>query len=291
MQEITNFKVSKNKGIYCIINTINNKRYIGSAVNLHERLTQHFGELSRGIHFNKHLQNSFNKHGNENFYIEILEEFEEIKYESLLVLEDFYIKKYNTIDCNFGYNKRTNDSFPELSEESKSKRIQSNNQYKIKVKCFYKETGLFYRDFESISECAKHLNDQTTNICYALNNISRSVKGFVIIKAKDYDSTKCYKYVKYKPVYSEEMIKHKQINNKKNKTVFVWTDLGCKEYFSIAELTRNLGLKKDSLSHLLKKHNGIKYLNYYITCNNEDYTYYDKAWEYIPGVNRNQYSK
>lgn len=292
MQKITDFNVSKNKGIYCIINIINNKKYIGSAVNLHERLTQHFSELSRGIHFNNHLQQSFKKYGKESFFIDVIEEFEKIDYKALLVLEDYYILKYNCLNPKIGYNKRTNDTFPELSESSKSKRKEKHDKYKIKVKCFVAKTGEFYKDFESISDCAKDLNDQTTNICFALNNLSRSVKGYVIIKKDDYNPDACYKYIPYKRVYTEELIKYKQKHNSKNKKVYVWTKDNVIEYFSISEANRQLGLKKYSLSHIMKKHGGIKYKEYYITLNkDENYSQYDSAWNYEPGVIKNQFSK
>ena len=54
-------------GIYMIKNTINNKKYIGSSVNIAHRKCTHFRELCSGIHSNEHLQSAFNKYGKENF--------------------------------------------------------------------------------------------------------------------------------------------------------------------------------------------------------------------------------
>lgn len=59
--------------IYEIINKVNGKRYIGQTVNLAPRKAVHFTTLKRGVHKNKHLQNSWNKHGEENFIFDILE--------------------------------------------------------------------------------------------------------------------------------------------------------------------------------------------------------------------------
>ena len=54
-------------GIYQIVNTINNHRYIGSAVNLGNRFRQHRSRLRRGIHGNAHLQCAWNKYGEQVF--------------------------------------------------------------------------------------------------------------------------------------------------------------------------------------------------------------------------------
>ena len=49
-------------GIYKILNTHTDKFYIGSAMNLHNRLKVHKSNLRLNKHPNKHLQFSFNKH-------------------------------------------------------------------------------------------------------------------------------------------------------------------------------------------------------------------------------------
>jgi group I intron endonuclease len=56
----------KNPGIYKITNVTNNKCYIGSAVNVYNRLGDHRKELRKDRHCNKHFQNSWNKYGEEN---------------------------------------------------------------------------------------------------------------------------------------------------------------------------------------------------------------------------------
>ena len=61
-----------NSGIYIIRNTINNKIYIGSSVNLDNRWSKHKSQLSKNIHGNKHLQFSFNKYGLGSFTFEVL---------------------------------------------------------------------------------------------------------------------------------------------------------------------------------------------------------------------------
>ncbi len=54
-------------GLYAIVNTVNNKSYVGSSNNIERRTKEHKNELSRNKHFCKHLQNSWNKHGESLF--------------------------------------------------------------------------------------------------------------------------------------------------------------------------------------------------------------------------------
>lgn len=64
----------KNKsGIYCILNIQNNKKYIGSSINIWQRLQKHFSLLRNNKHENIILQNSFNKNGEDSFICFVLE--------------------------------------------------------------------------------------------------------------------------------------------------------------------------------------------------------------------------
>lgn len=92
-------KLTSEAGIYSIVNLVNNKRYIGLTKNLKKRKWSHFIYLNLNKHHNPKLQNSYNKHGKENFSFEILEECSE---ESLLKREVFWIDFYDSIKN--GYN-------------------------------------------------------------------------------------------------------------------------------------------------------------------------------------------
>lgn len=86
--------------IYRIRNLVNGKIYIGSTQKIAiRRKEEHFCELVGGYHYNKHLQNSFDKHGKASFTFEVLEEVDlpEIlnkkeRYKALLEREIFYIQ-------------------------------------------------------------------------------------------------------------------------------------------------------------------------------------------------------
>ncbi|MGI0059241.1 MAG: GIY-YIG nuclease family protein, partial [Nitrosotalea sp.] len=73
-------------GIYRIVNQLNNKQYIGSAVSLAGRKYDHFHTPSRS---NPHLQRAIKKYGQENFKFEILELVPDIG--NLILREQFYL--------------------------------------------------------------------------------------------------------------------------------------------------------------------------------------------------------
>lgn len=82
----------ENSGIYKITNKVNNKIYIGSAVNFKRRRSEHFSDLKHNNHSNQHLQNAYNKYGEKNFEFSIL-----IKYpvEELIIAEQVFINVFN----------------------------------------------------------------------------------------------------------------------------------------------------------------------------------------------------
>lgn len=75
-------------GVYSITNTLNGHVYIGSAVNISRRWSQHTLLLNRNCHHSGHLQNAWNKYGSDNFEFTVLE-YCEIDY--LTRCEQFYI--------------------------------------------------------------------------------------------------------------------------------------------------------------------------------------------------------
>jgi hypothetical protein len=90
-------------GIYKIVNLINNKIYIGSAVSITQRFYNHKKLLESNKHFNTHLQSSWNKHKCDSFVFLIIELCAE---ELLQEKEEFYISKFKSNNKEFGYNKR-----------------------------------------------------------------------------------------------------------------------------------------------------------------------------------------
>lgn len=78
----------KTCGIYQIKNTVTGKRYVGSSADIETRWTTHRCHLRKGVHHSRKLQNSWNKHGEENFSFEVLEVCPK---DDLVGREQFYI--------------------------------------------------------------------------------------------------------------------------------------------------------------------------------------------------------
>ena len=88
-------------GIYKIINTINQKIYVGSSKNINIRWERHKYDLIHNKHRNPHLQNSWNKYGENNFLFEIIKIVKD--YNNLLKEEQFYLDALNPFQDN-GFN-------------------------------------------------------------------------------------------------------------------------------------------------------------------------------------------
>ena len=80
------------RGIYKIINIVNNKFYVGSAVDLKRRKTRHFSELRTGKHNNQHLQAAWAKYGEQAFVFVVVEELQADA--DLLAAENVWLKDH-----------------------------------------------------------------------------------------------------------------------------------------------------------------------------------------------------
>ena len=77
-------------GIYEILNTLNNFRYVGSTVNLNKRFGEHKYLLRNNRHHSYKLQVAWDKYGEKHFKFKVLEYCEPIK-DTLLSLEQKYL--------------------------------------------------------------------------------------------------------------------------------------------------------------------------------------------------------
>ena len=99
-----------NQGIYKIINVVNNKFYVGSAVNLRKRKSRHFSELRTGKHKNRHLLAAWNKYGEQAFVFVMVEEVEDRAL--LLEAENRWLKEH--VGKDYCYNIGTDATAPAM---------------------------------------------------------------------------------------------------------------------------------------------------------------------------------
>lgn len=100
-------------GVYQIFNLVNQKSYIGSTKLFRLRYQKHKFELSTNRHPNKHLLQSYQKYGEENFIFRIIYVHERLNGENemqflqrLLTIENELITKHQANNNQFGYNLR-----------------------------------------------------------------------------------------------------------------------------------------------------------------------------------------
>jgi group I intron endonuclease len=107
--------------IYIIINLVNGKVYIGSTKDITIRFNRHKYQLNKGIHGNEHLQNAWNKYGEDSF-----------EFKTLMVCSDsernhceqMFMDLYNSQNRDYGYNIKDADGHF-ITEETRLKISES----------------------------------------------------------------------------------------------------------------------------------------------------------------------
>ena len=115
-------------GIYQIRNTVNNKIYIGSAVNLKKRFNTHLNKLKTNIHENSKLQRAFDKYGEQNFIFEIIEFVEDKN--KLLEHEQYWIDRFNIVKEGYNICPTAGNSLGRVvKQETRDKMSKNNARY------------------------------------------------------------------------------------------------------------------------------------------------------------------
>lgn len=198
------------KGIYHIKNKVNNKVYIGSAVNFERRKFEHLHKLKKGIHHSYYLQKSWDKYGEHSFEILLLEEV--ICDEDLINREQWWIDNsmsdYNMCKIAgsvLGY---------KHSDETKEK--LSNNQFK----------GVFGINNPSSKKCYQYsLNGDFIKQWDCITDIERE-EGFensLIVRCLKGKTRTAYKnqwFYEYKGDKINSIVVKECINNIRNKDLF-----------------------------------------------------------------------
>jgi group I intron endonuclease len=189
--------LKKVTGIYKITNTINNKSYVGSSVDVYQRGCMYKHLIKRKKLHNKHLQSSVEKYGYDNFTFELLNKCKEnTSVFDLHQLEQFYINKINpeynkrtVVDTNhlLSHSQETKDKISKSLKESfknGSKVINRIQEHNIKVSLF-DLFGNHIQDFPGLAHCAEFVGVKYTSITYAIKSKRRRVKKYIVLRTEE----------------------------------------------------------------------------------------------------------
>ena len=99
MRRKANRKVQS--GIYEIRNSVNDKIYIGSSIDIEQRWYDHKRKLRNGNHHSAHLQFAWNKYGEDSFHFQFLEA---VSIDKLLIYEQKWLDERESYKRENGYN-------------------------------------------------------------------------------------------------------------------------------------------------------------------------------------------
>jgi group I intron endonuclease len=178
-------------GIYLIKNITNNKVYIGSAINIPKRWSQHKKLLKEGKHHSKHLQSAWNIYGEQSFIFEIIEQV--LNADHLISYEQVYLDYYKSYEDEKGYNIYKTAGSPygiKRSEETKKKMSQAktgikhSEEHKRKIR--EAKTGIKHSEEtkKKMSEAARNMSEETKKKMSEANRNSKKYKYYSFNKDK-----------------------------------------------------------------------------------------------------------
>lgn len=181
-------------GIYVIKNIVNNKVYVGKAVNIYRRIKAHVTALNtKSLDENRHLINSWHKYGRDSFtyYVAeyIVEENRDILDNILKKSELKWFNILNSLDPKKGYNMRYDSESGMTCSEStlELKSINTTNRYlnveeKIKASENAKLTRANNIESYELSKEKLAYSNRQYKIAQCDKNSGKIIKIFEIIK-------------------------------------------------------------------------------------------------------------
>ena len=192
MQKI-DFLLKNKCGIYMIFNLVNGKRYIGSSLDIYNRLHEHLHNLKNNKSHNKHLQNAWNKYGESSFLYNVLEfTKDDVRFEREQYYIDVISPEYNLTNhviANTGYSpteETRNKIANTLKEKYKSGELTAYRQDHLWIKTWIYNIRTFKLEAECecrndafrLMGCKKHGGDKSPEAILYKNRYIISSKEF-----------------------------------------------------------------------------------------------------------------
>lgn len=198
--------------VYCFINKINSKLYIGETVksDYNERFNEHRSKSNNGI--NNYFYKAIRKYSWESFdkiiifQTDVLDNTEENKKllnDIVNKKETFYIQKYKTDNHSFGYNltkggdgivgyKHSDETKQKLSESHTGEKhwhFGKLNTYNSRTILQLSLNGEIIKEWPSAAEIERQLGYKSSNVSNCCNNKIYSVHNFIFVKKETYTPT------------------------------------------------------------------------------------------------------
>lgn len=271
MREISNLLNNK-CGVYIITNLVNGKKYIGSSKNLKDRLQRHIWELNKGIHINTHLQNSWNKYGEDSFQYSVLEYCsEEVQFSR----ENFFIEtilpEYNIEigAMEIKHSKETKEKISNTLKNKYSQGVYPQQKYAGIYYIYDIRDWSLYKKVQGLNQAAKLFYSETGAL--KISQVNKGIiKDFYVICDRELSSIEERKNFIY-----ENAFRYKSSTQKEYLGVYINHTL---QYFRTTK--QAVQFMNCSSESTLKKHRTATICNPYIVPNTNYYVFWTN--QFIP---------
>jgi len=229
----------KISGIYQIQNKINNKIYIGSAIDIYNRLHKHVSDLKKNKHHSIHLQRAWNKYGENNFDFNIVENVD--NKELLIEREQYWFDILKPYKKQIGYNiSKIAGSQLGLTRDNRSKEKNRQSQKNHKPILQIDLNNNIINEWYGANEISKKENIDRNLLLESIKN-KKIFNNFIWMYTEDYNLN-----INFDAYFINDI--HKKITKLSNSIIQL--DLQgnyIKEWNSVKEINDCLNIHKSNI--------------------------------------------